>query len=38
MKFKVGQKIVFLNESGGGIIQSISNQGLYVIDDSDGFE
>jgi hypothetical protein len=38
MKFQVGQKIVFLNESGGGIIQSITNQGRYVIDDSDGFE
>lgn len=38
MSFQVGQKIVFLHESGGGIIQSISNKGRFIIEDEDGFE
>ncbi len=37
MKFKPGQKVVFLHEQGGGIIESIDNKGLYVIDAGDGF-
>jgi Smr domain len=38
MRFEVGQKIVFLHESGGGIVQSISDKGRYIVEDSDGFE
>lgn len=38
MKFQVGQKIVFLHESGGGTIQSITEQGRYNVEDEDGFE
>lgn len=38
MKFKLGQKIVFLHESGGGTIQSITEQGRYNVEDEDGFE
>tara|TARA_B110000285_G_scaffold111291_1_gene126335 strand:- start:3243 stop:3785 length:543 start_codon:yes stop_codon:yes gene_type:complete len=38
MQFKVGQKIVFLEESGGGVIQAISEHGKYAVLDEDGFE
>ena len=37
MKFKPGQKVVFLNEVGGGIVQSINDQGQYLVEDADGF-
>jgi hypothetical protein len=38
MKFQVGQKIVFLHESGGGTVKSIKEQGRYNVEDEDGFE
>ncbi|MCO4815022.1 MAG: Smr/MutS family protein [Flavobacteriales bacterium] len=38
MEFKVGQKILFLAESGGGVIQAISEHGKYAVMDEDGFE
>ena len=38
MQFKIGQKIVFLEESGGGVVQSISEHGKYAVLDDDGFE
>lgn len=38
MKFQIGQKIVFLHEPGGGVIQNISDKGLYIIEDEDGFD
>lgn len=38
MQFKVGQKIVFLEESGGGVIEGISEHGKFVVLDEDGFK
>ena len=37
MRYKPGQKIVFMNEPGGGIIQSIGDGYVVVLDDS-GFD
>jgi DNA-nicking Smr family endonuclease len=36
--FKVGQKITFLYEKGTGIILKVLPNGLYLIEDEDGFE
>ncbi|MCH2230281.1 MAG: Smr/MutS family protein [Crocinitomicaceae bacterium] len=38
MQFSVGEKVVFLRESGGGIVKSINSKGLYIIEDESGFE
>ncbi|MBL4863148.1 MAG: Smr/MutS family protein [Crocinitomicaceae bacterium] len=38
MKFHIGQKIVFLHESGGGVVNSITEEGRYIVEDEDGFE
>lgn len=38
MKFKVGDKVRFLNESGGGIISKIVSHGLVNVAIEDGFE
>ncbi len=38
MQFKAGQKIVFLNEVGGGIVKQELNQGRIIVEDEDGFE
>ncbi len=38
MKFKVGDKVKFLNESGGGIISKIISPGLVNVAIEDGFE
>lgn len=38
MQFKVGQKVVFLQEVGGGIIQSINEYNRCIILDEDGFK
>lgn len=37
MKFQIGQRVVFLNDQGGGVIQSINEKALYIIEDEDGF-
>ena len=38
MKFKVGDRVKFLNESGGGIISKIISPGLVNVAIEDGFE
>jgi len=38
MQFNVGEKVVFLNEAGGGIIRSFIKGNLYVVEDDSGFE
>jgi len=38
MPFKIGQKIVFLEESGKGIIEGISEHGKFSVLDDDGFK
>jgi hypothetical protein len=37
MRYKPGQKIVFMNEPGGGVIQSVGDGFVVVVDDS-GFD
>ncbi len=38
MKFKVGDKVKFLNESGGGIVSKIISPGMVNVTIEDGFE
>jgi len=38
MKFKVGDKVKFLNESGGGVISKIVSPGMVNVAIEDGFE
>lgn len=38
MKFKVGDKVKFLNQSGGGVVSRISSPGLVYVSIEDGFE
>ena len=38
MKFKVGDKVKFLNESGGGVVSKIISPGMVKIAIEDGFE
>jgi len=38
MSLKVGDKIVFMNESGGGVIKSINTIGKYIVEDENGFD
>ena len=38
MKFKVGDKVKFLNESGGGIVSKIVSPGMVNVTIEDGFE
>jgi DNA-nicking Smr family endonuclease len=38
MSFQIGQKVVFLHENGGGVIKEISSNGLFVVEDEDGFD
>lgn len=38
MKFKIGDKVKFLNESGGGVISKIINTGMVSVAIEDGFE
>ncbi len=37
MKFQIGQKVVFLRESGGGVVLSVEPKGCYKVEDQDGF-
>lgn len=37
MRYKPGQKIVFMNEPGGGVIQSVG-EGFVVVSDDSGFD
>ncbi len=37
MHFQIGEKVAFLNESGGGIVRKISNF-IYFVEDETGFE
>jgi hypothetical protein len=38
MKFKVGDKVKFLNESGGGVVSKIISPGMVSVAIEDGFE
>ena len=38
MKIKIGDKVRFLNETGGGIVTSIVNKKMVNVADADGFE
>lgn len=38
MQFNVGEKVVFLNEVGGGIVRSFIKGNLYFVEDDSGFE
>jgi hypothetical protein len=38
MKFKVGDKVKFLNEKGGGVVSKILNPGMVSVAIEDGFE
>lgn len=38
MKFKVGDKVKFLNEKGSGVISKIDGQGIVYVKDEDGFD
>ena len=38
MPFKIGQKIVFLEEVGGGVIEGVSEHGKFAVLDEDGFK
>ena len=38
MKYSVGQAIVFMHESGGGIIREVLQKGIVVVEDEDGFK
>lgn len=38
MSYRIGQKIVFLHETGGGTVVSNDSNGKIVIKDEDGFE
>jgi len=38
MKIKIGDKVKFLNETGGGIVTSIVNKKMVNVADADGFE
>ncbi len=38
MTFKVGQKIVFLHETGGGIVLELLSATKLLVEDEDGFE
>lgn len=37
MAFQIGEKVVFLNEVGGGIVRRIENS-VYLVEDESGFE
>ena len=38
MELKAGDKVSFLNESGGGVIQKILNERYAIVENEDGFE
>ena len=38
MRFKIGDKVKFLNESGGGVVKAIIDSKLVKIETDDGFE
>lgn len=38
MSFKIGQKVVFLHEVGGGVIVEIDSSSQYVVEDENGFK
>lgn len=38
MKISVGQKVTFLNESGGGTVTEVLNEKFAVIENEDGFD
>lgn len=38
MRFKVGEKITFMNESGHGLIQSFKDEHTAIIEDETGFD
>ena len=35
---KIGDKVVFLNESGGGVVAGFKGTGIVMIEDTDGFQ
>lgn len=38
MRFKIGEKVGFLKEVGGGIIMSFKNEEIAIVEDETGFE
>ena len=36
-RFKVGNKVRFLNETGGGVIAKIDENGMAYVESEDGF-
>ena len=38
VKFKSGDKVRFLNDIGGGIVNKVNDNGIVVVQTSDGFE
>lgn len=38
MRFKVGDKVIFLNETGGGVVTAIIDNKLVKVETKDGFE
>ncbi|PWH87124.1 Smr/MutS family protein [Brumimicrobium oceani] len=38
MRFKIGEKVGFLREVGGGIVQSYKNDQIVIVEDETGFE
>lgn len=38
MRFKAGDKVKFLNESGGGVVKRVISPGLVAVEIEDGFE
>jgi hypothetical protein len=37
MSFKIGQKVVFLHEVGGGVVVSVDQHSRYIVEDENGF-
>lgn len=38
MRFKIGEKVCFLREEGGGIVRSYKNQQIVIVEDETGFD
>ncbi|RFC55090.1 Smr/MutS family protein [Brumimicrobium aurantiacum] len=38
MRFKIGEKVGFLREVGGGIVQSYKNENIVIVEDETGFD
>jgi len=38
MRFKIGEKVCFLKEVGGGIVKSYKNEDIVIVEDETGFD